>query len=218
MTRRPIPGPVKWTDADRATWRHSTTLDDMRGWNADCDCVVVGCGPSADYFRRLDCSWDYWTIACNRAAAGAHHDFAACFEPRKDVELWKAIRHTPAYVLSHIPRDHDRVVLTPPKRDVRLWVNPDTDTSSRTYQPLDHGQGTFYAVACAIALGFETIGVIGLDMTTDRYSPAIRRDANGAYRALRHEAERLGRRIVNLNRESRVRSLEFGDWDEVRCK
>jgi len=209
VTSRPYGHPPEgYTDAERATWRHRFTLDEMAGsWWGE-DCVVVGGGPSAaEAIRWQLFHREYWTIGCNRAAV-YNVDIAACFEPRKDWPLWDAIKHTPALVLSHIPRDHPRVILTPGKQDIRDACGG----------PPAFGQSVYFATYCALVLGFETVGVIGLDLTPDRYRVPDVRLSNGAYRSLREFAEGRGQRVINLSRKSRVKALTAGGWEEVRRK
>ena len=217
-----------WTDEDRASWRSACTLDSMRGWWAGSDCVVVGGGPSADPMHRAGefAPWeDLWSIAVNRAAGWFRPDFAACFEPRSDTAVWETIKDTPAFVISHRTRPHPRVILTPPKDDVEPWITGKVTMQATQRARFPHpparlalGQGTFFAIAAALCLGFETVGVIGLDLTKTVYDRDGLRDAEAAYSALMKLAESMGRRIINLNKSSRLRSLRKGGWGEIRTK
>lgn len=214
---------TEWTDEDRASWRSACTLESMRGWWAGSDCVVVGGGPSAiDRCHKIIASGgagymptfnDHWTIGCNRACRFASPDFAACFEPRKDTDVWDVVIASSAtFILSHIPRDHPRTILTPSKDDLR-------DTAKA---PAHFGQCPFFAIACAIRLGFQTIGVIGLDLTEDRY-PRTRRTtewktSEEAYHALAIYAVVHGSRLINLNPQTKLQAIPIGSWAEVRRK
>jgi hypothetical protein len=86
----------------------------------------------------------------------------------------------------------------------------------------NYGQSTFFAIRSAITLGFETIGVIGLDLTEDRY-PRTRRETEWkqceeAYGALAIYAVVHGSRLINLNPKTNLQAIPLGSWSEVRCK
>ena len=201
-----------YTDADRASWTHAATLKQMRGWWSDSDCVVVGCGPSAEGFRGED----YWTICCNRAVTHCDTDFAAAFEPRKDPgQAWEIQKqYSLGFVLSHRERDHPRVILTPDKRDPLVWLY---DTPQREGEHA-LGQSTYFAILSAIVLGFKTIGVIGLDLTRPRYKVTDLRPSEHAYGELRAIADAEGRNLVNMSAISKLRAIPIGALDEVRPK
>jgi len=195
-------------------------LDDLRGWMKGEDCVVVGCGPSAHDDALWDLTYAYqtrWLIACNRAVTWCDPDFAVCVEPRRDKAMWKIINDSsPLIVFSHIDKPHPRAVLIGSK-DVQEWVHPSgplPEAFSDT--PLRLGQSPFYAAAVAILLGFETIGLIGVDMTKDRY-PNVK-GHNAAYARLAAIGEAMGSRLINLSTASRLESIPQGTWDEVRTK
>lgn len=213
-----------WTDSDRASWRYACTLSGMRNWWKGSDCVVVGGGPSAeaeDYWVHHDDTgrgWtrydQRWTIACNRSVSFCSPDFAACFEPRHDDkneekgDVWPLVKAAGVpFVLSHIPRDHPRCVLAPAKETMR----------QATVAPSGFGQSVFFATYCAIMLGFETIGLIGLDLTRDRYPAKLDRE-EVAYAGLRLFANEQDCRLINLNPQSRLTSIPTGSWEEVRRK
>ena len=205
----------RWTDEERATWTHGGTLSTVRGWWSDSDCVIVAGGPSALEVDPLVYA-EAWTITCNRAAVFAQPDFALCVEPRKDAEAWAAVAaSSPAMVLSHIERPHPRTILTGSKKDVRPWIY-DSQPGIIEGPELALGQSTFFAMSAAIVLGFQTIGVIGLDLTEDRY-PNLRQ-SESAYLMLRRIANAEGRRIINLSPITRLRAIPAGRWDEVRGK
>lgn len=196
-------------------------LDDLRGWMKGEDCVVVGCGPSA---TKAAGAWttefdERWTICCNRSVRMVSPDFAVCVEPYR-LPIWKLIReHAPLIVFSHVAGDARR---EPPcqrivkigSKNVADWLTPGSDI-----QDLRLGQCPFYAIACAILLGFETIGVIGVDFanTEDRNWPNVDRE-NAAYGKLATIATAQGSRIINLSPTSRLTSVPQGSWEEVRRK
>lgn len=201
-------------------------LDSLRGWMKGEDCVVVGCGPSAEPHRwegpTSTPRWqDHWTIGCNRAVTFCSPDFAVCVEPRRDHEVWNIMREvSPLIVFSHIDKPHPRAVLIGSK-DVRAWLGYDRSPCDGSIAepigpPLRLGQSPFYAAAVAILLGFETIGLIGVDLTEDRW-PNPHKE-NEAWGRLAEVAKALGSRIVNLNPESRLETVPAGQWEEVRCK
>ena len=70
--------------------------------------------------------------------------------------------------------------------------------------------------AVAILLGFETIGLIGVDLTEDRY-PNVDRP-NHEWGRLAGIAEAMGSRIINLNPDSRLTSVASGGWGEIATK
>ena len=201
-------------------------LNDLRNWMTGEDCVVVGCGPSAQEVAR-DCpkGWEgdyapHWTLACNRSVEFAQPDFAVCVEPARD-PLWKLIRqHAPLIVFSHIW--DNRYGVRPLSRMVKIgsknvldWLTPGhTNPAALTL-----AQCPFFATACAVLLGFETIGLIGVDMTNDETHtwPNVDRE-NLAYGRLADVASSMGSRISNLSPTSRLTSIPHGSWEEVNRK
>jgi len=206
----------------------------LRGWMAGEDCCVVGCGPSASTESEWDFTYDYqnrWTIGCNRAVTFCQPDFALCVEPTHDKAMWGTMDPprggtmsggimrdaAPFVVFSHIPATHSRlagirVVEIGPKKDIRLWFDP----ASTKPHALRLSQSSFYAAACAIWLGFETIGLIGVDLTEDRYPDPV--PANEAYGRLAELGAEHGSRLVNLNPDSRLTTVPQATWDKVRAK
>ena len=196
-------------------------LDDLRGWMQGEDAVVVGCGPSAQdhpYDPPYGTPYtEHWTIACNRAVAFAQPDFAVCVEPWRD-PIWATIRKaSPIVVFTHLceskrgKKAHPRAVEIGAK-DVLEWLRQ----SACPMAPLTLGQSPFFASAVATLLGFETVGVIGVDLTEDRY-PDVR-GINRVWKRLADVCGTLGTRLVNLNPESRLDALPAGSWDEIRTK
>ena len=229
-------------------------LDDLRGWMTGTDCVVVGCGPSADGYWEGDPRYkfpipdgdewekfkerssrsmsyaDHWTIGCNRATAYCSPDFAVCVEPRREKTCWDTVTASaPLIIFSHLDSPHPRSVRIGTK-DVRQWVDPVLELLDDVTllplpppkggypNPLRLSQSPFIAVACAILLGFETIGLIGVDLTADRFGDAAVAHSNSCYRRLADIAKAQGSRVINLSPESRLTSLEAGTWDQIRTK
>jgi hypothetical protein len=175
---------------------------------------------------------DIWTIACNRAVTFSSPDFAVCIEPFAN-PVWPIMRKAnPLLVFSHICKDRrgnqpfPRIVQMPGK-DPGEWIfDPATDDewtwrlkdqpTGTAYKPFTLGQSPFYAAALAILMGFETIGLIGVDLTEDRY-PDVR-GPNRVYGRLAKIAEALGSRLVNLSPDSRLESIPQGTWQEIRTK
>lgn len=168
-------------------------------------------------------------------------------KPTRDITAWKAvIASSPLVIFSHIARPHPRCVLIGSK-DVLEWMAPDgvdysTDTAMHHFDPGDDpdpvlcakcgehrnwhepherlrlAQSPFYAAAVAAFLGFETIGIIGVDMTPDRYDDGEVERANKAWGRLNSVVAGMGSRLVNLSPESRLVAVEQGKWEEVRGK
>jgi len=187
---------------------------DWRGLFSGADCVVVGCGPSAAGVAGL-CE-PLWTIACNRSVQLVRSDFAVCVEPFVS-RLWPVMRAAGVpFVFAHICEDrrgrrpHPRIVQFDSK-NVLDWFAPErTDRSSELWCAMS----PFWAAAVGAWLGFERVGVIGVDLTEDRY-PDVRRE-NAAWQALRNLV--IGRTtILNLSRCSRLDILG-GHWTDFRPK
>ena len=225
------------------------------------DCVVVGCGPSAEEaftaplapltikappvdsveFQELTARLaaqargvvvadatdveavgprSRWTLACNRAVSLASPDFGVCLEPFRDA-AWPIMRKAnPLICFSHICTDRlgkkafPRTVKIKSK-DVMQWFPgvPERPDGKRT---LTVGQAPFFAIACALWLGFETIGIIGVDLTEDRYPDPTPFDVG--YGHLNTIARSLKSRLLNLNPESRLTAIPKGTWEEIRTK
>ena len=206
-------------------------LEDLRGWMAGQDCVVVGCGPStADkssiaegypledaVTTRMMMRYEHrWTIGCNRSVPICSPDFAVCVEPARDKAIWHVIAEaSPFVIFSHIERPHPRAVQINSK-DVRTWVGPEAWREG--VEPLRLGQSAFYAAAVAMLMGFETIGLIGVDLTDDRYAESDAKRANDAYARLAGVAGGMGSRLVNLSTSSRLTSIPSAGWEDIRTK
>lgn len=220
-------------------------LEDLRGWMRGEDCVVAGCGPSAE---DADEAWqrdsrapayrDYWTIACNLSCQIFVPDFVMCVEPYDD-GIWTEIRkYAPVVTFSHVAgKPHlkwplSRIVQLGSK-NVLEWLAPCAscdnvgriDGGKGSYIPcpdckgrghLKLNQCPFYAVAVAALLGFETIGLIGVDLSEKRYGDAHR--PNAKYAALLEVVRELGSEVVNLSPESRLTSISQAGWERIRRK
>lgn len=201
-------------------------LDDLRGWMKGEDCVVVGCGPSArpDHLPGGSC-WneayeDRWTLGCNRMIPNCEADFAVCVEPPRDKQLWKIVKDSsPLIVFTHLEstptgrKVHPRAV-TFSSKDVRLWLNPGVEFDRDRRVRL--GQSPFYAAALAVLLGFRTIGLIGVDLSQNRFPNVT--PSNVAWQRLAILATGLGSSIVNLNPDSRLETIPKDSWTAIRTK
>lgn len=189
------------------------SIESLRGaWSGE-DCIVVAGGPSAMNAQLW--THDVWTIACNRSVRLVQPDFAVCVEPSEDQDCWEIVRASGAtFFLSHAYRRHPREVWIPDKQDVRKWLFPGEEFTGGHCRL---GHSTFYAIAAAACLGFETIGVIGLDLTDDRYDHRQLRDAEAGYRRLQ-DLLKPKHRILNLNPESRLTAFKAGSWKDLRTK
>ena len=111
-----------------------------------------------------------------------------------------------------------RIVCTRDESGRREWLDRDAwlqdDDMAKREKRVRLGQSPFFAAAVAIHLGFETIGLIGVDLTEDRY-PDVSRE-NESWRRLAELAGRLGSRLVNLSPTSRLETVTKGDWTDVR--
>lgn len=189
-------------------------FSDFEGWFAGEDCLVVAPGPSS-----RDAGWfasypSYWTMGCNRAVAYCDPDLATCVEPFVD-RVWPIVRASSAQVVfSHLCRDrrgkqpHPRVVEFDSK-NVIPWFTPGADGD------LWCAMSPFWGVAVCAYLGFATIGLIGVDLTPDRYHD-VSRD-NQKWRWL---LKLIGDRsqVVNLSPTSRLEAVPQGGIDQVREK
>lgn len=90
------------------------------------------------------------------------------------------------------------------------WLAPDTEGTLRL------GQSPFYAVAVAAHLGFETVGLIGVDYTEDRWPDVA--GINRTWETLLGVVGDMGTKVVNLSPASRLTAVPQGRWEEVRTK
>jgi hypothetical protein len=190
------------------------TMDSLRGWMSGEDCVVMGCGPSLQE-TPLDLLQSRWTIGCNRSVLYHRPDFALCVEPPRDKEVWEAIRQaSPILVFSHLEqpgRPHPRMVYINGK-DVRKWWDPKHAQGDR----LSVGQSPFMAAAAAAWLGFVRVGLIGVDLTKDRYGDTS--VCGRMWGTLRTFLEGHGTTLVNLSPASRLETVPKADWAAIQCR
>ena len=209
-------------------------LDDLRDWFAGEDCVVVACGPSASPKRRVVKNGKaniqkiayqhHWTFACNRSTPFCSPDFAACFEPPRDKDVWNHIRaNTPPFVFGHHAHGSPRkVMVNKPLTAAQIIGKPWGDRPTETV-----AQSTFYAICIAFALGFETVGVVGLDHVGNtpfgkahdngaRFTKNVKHDKR--YGQVAEWAVTMGRRLLNLSDCSSLERIPFGTWDDIRPK
>lgn len=170
--------------------------DLMRGEHA----LVVAPGPSAlrvsqDYFEG------HWTFGCNRAVAFCRPDFAVCVEPARD-RVWSVIRASrPTLVFTHT----DRVKVARAvhiDRDLVTYFN-----TERTQLRL--GMSPFYGTAVAMLMGFDRIGLVGVDLDgNERFSnPNFQREWEDKWGELNRIAIERGQDIVNLNTRSKLQAV-----------
>lgn len=169
----------------------------MRGEHA----LVVAPGPSA---LRVPASYyaGRWTLGCNRAVAFCQPDFAVCVEPARD-SVWSVIRASrPTLTFTHTDRAKcPRAVNI--DRDVDKWLS-----TERTKFQL--GMSPFYGAAVALHLGFDRVGLIGVDLDGDggRFSnPNFQREWEDCWGELVAIAERRGQDLVNLNPCSKLEAV-----------
>lgn len=199
------------------------TIESLRGWMRGQDCVVVGCGGSARFGAVFDAISFFntrWTVACNRAVQFIRADFVCCVEPWRDKDLWRIVREesNPFIVFTNQAAEnpergrfvHTRAVKIDTQNVLR-WLTPDVDGELRL------GQSPWYATAVAAYLGFETVGLIGVDFDDERRWPQVNRE-NTKWRELADACATLGTRVIQLNPRSRLTSIERGTWEEVRTK
>jgi len=187
---------------------------DLHLWHRGSDCVVVGGGPSAatGWLTR-------WTIGCNRAATTTDADYAIAIDAYDD-PVWEEMKPytAPVYFTGRDPET------CPAPRAVQIGNFPEAEEMQlrRDGVQLLHvppqfiPQCPFYAIAVAAYLGFETIGVIGVDLTEDRW-PEVD-GINTTYEMMVDTCRKQGSRVINLNPESRCTGIPAGEWDEVREK
>lgn len=186
-------------------------LDDLRGLMHGQDCVVVGAGPSA--MRAPKGYYDSrWTIGCNRSVTWCAPDFAVCVEPRND-NAWKIIKAAaPLFTFTHLNDACHRCIEI--DTDVSKWL-PGIDGK------LKLGMSPFYGAAVAIALDFQRIGLLGVDLDGDggKYSNGkFQREWEQAFGMLRKCSEELGITLRNLNPQSHLTALQVADPRDIWVK
>jgi len=186
-------------------------LEDLRGWMTGEDCLVVAPGPSSrdhDYTQ-------HWTVCCNRACVYGEPDIVVCMEPARD-PVWEVIHASAPYVvISHQPdttnpRQHNRVVhMACP--DVLQWLKNEPIPG----ETLAWASSAFYGAAAACLLGFGKIGLIGVDLSAERYTASSVAAANARWQRL---AQHAPDRMVNLSPESQLTAIPQGKWEQLKAK
>ena len=152
-------------------------------------------------------------MACNRSIPFASPDFACIMEPMRD-PIWKQIAdhlHSPMAIFGHHLRGGPRKIEF--NRDLTTFLDCPSIGALRL------GQSAFWAAGVALHLGFETVGLVGVDITPDRFNnEAHLREVQEAYRRLNETAENMGRKLINLNPESHLSTVPFGSWSDIRPK
>ena len=205
-------------------------LEHFKDWHRPDDCIVVAPGPSLMASRVIASAGrqllaGFWTIAANRAATMIDADYVVCFEPAAD-PIWSELdlRGVSA-CFTHRPTGSMRGARKrpPPQRsvnvdskDVRSFLDP----GARSAAPADVlklAQSTFYALAVAAHLGFRNIGLMGADMSPDRFGPRMD-DIEHAYTRLRGIIERRGQRVWNLSEASHLESFQRARLSQIRVR
>jgi len=188
-----------------------------RNWFRGEDCVVVAPGPSSHDPQAFDFYCQVWTIACNRAVTYAAAELAVCVEPFRD-PMWPILRaSSPMVVFSHLcenrrgQRPHPRIVKFPDK-DILPWFD-----ETRPGDPLWCAMSPFWGVAVATFLGFDLVGIIGVDLLDPERWVDIHREQRH-WKDLVDLAERKGTRVIQLNPKSALEVVPVGSWDEIRKK
>lgn len=133
--------------------------------------------------------------------------------PKLSPEQWEAARGWSGEGV------HPRLVELGHKSDVRPWIASAPVTDFWPHQQrFGLAQSTFYGITAAVALGFERVGVIGLDLTADRYSDADLAESSVMYGALADLARRCGSDVVNLSDNSRLSTIPRATWDTIGWK
>ena len=194
-------------------------IHQLRDWMKGNDCVVVAPGPSSKGGSQHPlpyAGWrtykKHWTLACNRAVEYASPDFAVCMETRKQ-PIWEShiLPNQPILTFTHITNPPPRCVQI--HSDLSVWMKPYAPKNLRL------GMSPFYAAAVACWLGFGRIGIIGVDLTPDRFTcETFLRKSEEAWTSLATVAKDMGSELVQLNPQSRLKAIPVGKWEDVRTK
>lgn len=180
-------------------------------------CVVVAPGPSSREPEFQGFYRSRWTIGCNRAVKYCDPDFALCVEPFRD-PIWPIMREsTAALVFSHLCKDrrgrqpHPRIVEFSSK-NVLDWFRPDREDRK---QGLWCAMSPFWGVAVAAWLGFDVVGLVGVDLTPDRYHEVWRENEkwSGLIDVIPETTQ-----VVNLSPRSRLNAVGKGLPDQINIK
>jgi hypothetical protein len=196
-------------------------FDNLKNWWRGCDCVVVGGGPSGTHYALTGPVEHHWTIGCNRSVhyVNLRPDFAVIIDDHND-PVWEDVKpwRVAYYFTPHPP--HKKL----PKRLVQIGnfdadseLAPEDRRDLLRMPTLHIAQSPFYALAVATYLGFDTVGLIGVDLTEDRW-PKV----DGINRAYGELVQMLGTeygtRFINLSPDSRLEAIPQGSWEDVRTK
>ena len=192
------------------------------------DCLVFGDGPSTHDLASRQWFGGFWRIACNRAVRVIDPDFAVCVEPpRRDRELWREIldagavatftkqdmaaKWWPGVVLieNGLARSQQRVI-----DDFRTWVGPEPRQFGGEH--LKAQMSPAWAVGVAAHLGFETVGLVGVDLTGDRWGDLSRWEERWA--ELVKLCAAAGTRVIQCSAASNLKAVPFvpNPFDEIR--
>jgi hypothetical protein len=191
-------------------------FNDWRDFFSGEDAVVVAPGPSSKAPDIYDQLKTRWTLVCNRAVTYVSVDIGICVEPFRD-KVWPIMRSAaPMVVFSHLCQDRrgrqpfPRIVEFPSK-DVLSWFAP---RRVGVDPPLWAAMSPFWATAVASWLGFETIGLIGVDLNDGSRWHMVTRENHQWERLL----DLLPSKVVNLSKESRLTAVLQGDFEDIRNK
>lgn len=190
-------------------------FEDWRGRYAGEDCLVVAPGQSSKNDDMVEAYGSRWVIGCNSAVDYCKPDFAVCVERPND-PLWPMIYGSQARAVftkyygntRHEKRlDHPKIVDIP-SRNMCKWFD---ELPHRT--PIPCTMSPMWAVAVAAYLGFETVGLVGVDLTPERFARIVR--PNMVWKEV---AGYLPTIILNLSTGSRLTSVPQGSVGQVRKK
>lgn len=186
-------------------------IDAWKDWMRGQDCIVVAPGPSS-LEMPTDVYETHWTIAVNRALPYARADIGVCIERDNRDVCWRIVEANPPIITfsqSHKGRQGICFI----DMDLSVWLE-------------DDGQGVlrlpmspFYAAAVGVHMGFERIGLIGVDLYKAQYpSERFKVEWEEAWTRLALIAERRDCLIRNLNPASRLDCIPKGKLDELHAK
>lgn len=186
-------------------------IEDWKDWMRGRHAIVVAPGPSS-----LEVSPHiyeaHWTIAVNRALPYARADFAVCIERDNRDVCWRVVDAcAPLVTFSQTKKGKPGICFI--DMDLRQW-------------PLNDGMGLlrlpmspFYAAAVGTWLGFERIGLIGVDLYKAQYpSERFKAEWEEAWGRLVKIASECGTEVVKLNHASRLDAVPKGEWESLHEK
>lgn len=186
-------------------------LSTWRNWFLGQHCVIVAPGPSSLEVPPHRYA-SHWTIATNRALPYAQADFAVCIERDTMDTCWRIVAATsPVVVFTQAIAAHPRTVQI--DMDISTWL-PGVEGGM-----LRLAMSPWYAAAVATYMGFERVGLIGVDLYKNRYPDNKFRDEwELAWSRLARVAEKSGTSLCNLNGESRLQAIPKAKWETMRPK